>query len=81
MKPYEPVPHHVHERLQIAIFTGERLQLNWADEHSDRAYMGIVAPRELIQRDGRDYLMGVSDDRYEVTIRLDLIRNLPVPVK
>lgn len=81
MKPYQPVPPHVHERLQIAILTGERLQLNWADEHSSRAYMGAVEPRDLVERDGHDYLLAVDDNRSEVLIRLDLIRNLPTPVK
>ncbi|MGD8643206.1 MAG: hypothetical protein PVI15_02900 [Chromatiales bacterium] len=81
MKPYEPVPDHVRERMQIAILTGERLQLHWADEVSSRAYMANVEPLELMQRDGRDYLKALSEDRSELLIRLDLIRNLPTPVK
>lgn len=81
MKPYQPVPRHIHERLQIAILTGERLRLNWADEHVSRAYMGTVEPRELVEREGRGYLLALDEERSEVLIRLDLIRNLPTPVK
>ncbi|MGD8498967.1 MAG: hypothetical protein PVG82_08665 [Chromatiales bacterium] len=81
MKPYEPVPDHVRERMQIAILTAERLELHWADELTSRAYVAKLEPLELVQRDGRDYLKALNEDRSELLIRLDLIRNLPTPVK
>jgi hypothetical protein len=82
MKPYQQVAPHVRERLEIAVLTGERLSLQWADEDSDRAYMGRVQAREVIEEDdGRTYLDAVDDDGGPVHIRIDLIRNLPTPVK
>ena len=81
MKTYEDIPRHVTERLEIAILTGETLALNWADEHSDHAWMGRVRPLEVIQRDGRLYLEADNEQDERTSIRLDLIRNLPTPVK
>ncbi|AOV18118.1 hypothetical protein BJI67_14540 [Acidihalobacter aeolianus] len=82
MKPSQPVPGHVRERLEIAVLTGEILSLNWADEASDAAYLGRVRPLEVIaDDDGPGYLRALDDSGVEVRIRLDLIRNLPTPVK
>lgn len=81
MKPYTPVPSHVVERLEIAILTGERLDLHWADEHSQRAYASRILPQEVLDIEGRQYLQAVNDEGQDVLLRLDLIRNLPTPVK
>ena len=81
MKPYTPVPDHVVERLEIAILCGEKMSLQWADEATDRAYLSKVEPKELLDNEERAYLRAVTEEGEEVTIRLDLIRNLPTPVK
>ncbi|MEJ2654756.1 MAG: hypothetical protein P8Z69_05515 [Acidihalobacter sp.] len=82
MKPYQQVAPHVRERLEIAVLTGERLSLQWADEDSDRAYMGRIQPREVVENgDGRTYLDAIDEDGAKIRIRVDLIRNLPTPVK
>ena len=76
----DPIPRHVRERLEIAILTGETLQLNWAEPDSARAWMGRVTPQALREGDGHQWLDGECEGR-PVQIRLDLIRNLPTPVK
>ncbi len=81
MKPYQTVAPHVRERLEIAVLTAEKLDLQWADEVSDRAYIGCIQPEEVIEDAGRLYLVGQEADGDKVRIRLDLIRNLPTPVK
>ncbi|MEJ2633268.1 MAG: hypothetical protein P8011_13225 [Acidihalobacter sp.] len=82
MKPYQQVAPHVRERLEIAVLTGEHLSLQWADEDSDRAYMGRIQPREVVENgDGRTYLDAIDEDGAKIRIRVDLIRNLPTPVK
>ncbi|APZ42711.1 hypothetical protein [Acidihalobacter ferrooxydans] len=81
MKPYQPVASHVRERLEIAALVAERLDLQWADEVSDQAYMARVEPREVVEQDGRVYLLARDAQGAELRIRLDLIRNLPMPVK
>jgi predicted DNA-binding transcriptional regulator YafY len=81
MKTYQDIPRHVTERLEIAILTGETLALNWADEDTDQAWMGRVRPLEVIQHDGRLYLEADNEQGERIRIRLDLIRNLPTPVK
>ncbi len=74
------IPRHVSERLEIAILTGETLQLNWAEPDSSQAWWGTVTPRELRETEGHHWLGGECEGR-PVQIRLDLIRNLPTPVK
>lgn len=81
MKPFTPVPRHIEERLHIAILTGERLDLHWADESSSRAYVSRVEPLAVVEDGGLPYLKARNDEGTEVRIRLDLIRNLPTPVK
>ena len=81
MKPYTPVPAHVEERLAIAILCGEKFRLQWAAEDSDQAFLGQVQPLEVIERDQQRYLRATNDAGEELLIRLDLIRNLPTPVK
>lgn len=81
MKPYVPVEPHVIERIEIAILTTERLDLHWADENTQQAYMSRVDPLEVIDVEGRHYLRARNDEGAEIRIRLDLIRNLPTPVK
>lgn len=81
MKPYQQVAPQVRERLEIAVLTGERLDLQWADEASERAYMGRVQAREVLDEDNGSYLVALDDSGASVRIRIDLIRNLPTPVK
>jgi len=81
MKPYTPVPAHVEERLEIAILCGEKFNLQWASEDSDQAFLGRVQPLEIVERAGRRYLRATGEDGARLEIRLDLIRNLPTPVK
>jgi hypothetical protein len=81
MKPYTPVPAHVEERLEIAILCGEKFNLQWASEDSDQAFLGRVQPLEIVERAGRRYLHATGEDGARLEIRLDLIRNLPTPVK
>ena len=81
MKPYTPVPAHVEERLEIAIICGETFNLQWASEDSDQAFLGRLQPLEIVDREDRRYLRARSEDGNELEIRLDLIRNLPTPVK
>lgn len=82
MKLPQPVPGHVRERLEIAVLTGETLNLHWADEASNAAYLGRIRPLEVINDPaGPGYLRACDEQGTEVRIRLDLIRNLPTPVK
>ncbi len=81
MKPYQAQPQHVLERLEIAILCAETFVLHWADECGDGAHMSKVRPLAVIDRDGRLYLKAETDEQETVSIRLDLIRNLPTPTK
>lgn len=67
--------------MEIAALTGERLELQWADETSERAYLGRIQVREVLDEASGCYLVGVDGEGAAVRIRVDLIRNLPTPVK
>lgn len=60
---------------------GETMKLHWLNETDGMAYYGEVRLCELIQEDGKDYLLAETPEDETVRIRLDLIRNLPLPVK
>ena len=81
MKPYMPVPAHVEERLEIAILCGEKFNLQWASEDSDQAFLGRVQPQAIVERHDMRYLQASGENGEALMIRLDLIRNLPTPVK
>lgn len=74
------LPGPVFERLQIAILTGETLQLHWAEPLSRQAWWGRVTPHEVRAAAGYHWLDGDCEGQ-PVQIRVDLIRNLPTPVK
>lgn len=80
-KPYRPVPSFVRERLTIAAMCGEQLTLHWRDEFEPVAHLARLHPREVLTRDAMDYLVADTDQGQRVAIRLDLIENLPTPVK
>lgn len=80
-KPYTEVPRFYHERFAIAIMTGESMPLHWQAEEGDRAYFAQVFPREIVDENGMAYLLGVDGEGTAVKIRLDLIENMPAPVK
>lgn len=82
MKPPQQVPRHIRERLEIAAFTNEVIQLYWTDETSDTAYFGLISPLGVTDvSDTPGYLVGLDEEGAEIHIRLDLICNLPTPIK
>ena len=80
-KPYTPIAKHLLERLTISCFTGEPLPLYWANIDNDEAFNCKVKPIELIEEDNMHYLLAETEEGTSVKIRVDLIRNLPTPVK
>ena len=81
VKPYVPVPGFYRERFTIAIMCNESMNLHWQDEHTDMSYMGKLYPQALIEENGADYVIAINDRNEQVRIRLDLIRNMPSPMK
>lgn len=80
-KPYKPVPGFYHERFTIAIMCNENMTLQWEDPEQDMVYQALVYPRAIEEHEGMDYLDAMTADGERVAIRLDLIRNMPAPVK
>ena len=81
VKSYTKVPGFYHERFTIAIMCNESMNLHWQDEHTDMSYMGQVYPQELIEENGADYVIVKNNQNELVRIRLDLICNMPSPMK
>ncbi|WP_215858873.1 hypothetical protein [Acidithiobacillus thiooxidans] len=75
-------PRQIAERLQIAILTSEQMRLHWADESTGIHYMEVVMPLEWQESPEGDYLLcKVLSENLEVRVRVELIQNLPAPVK
>lgn len=78
---YQRPPSFIFERMNIAIMCGETMQLHWQDEKSQLSFLESVQPRELREENGVDYLIVEGPQGHMHSIRLDLIQNLPRPVK
>ncbi|MEY2341247.1 hypothetical protein AB4090_03960 [Acidithiobacillus sp. IBUN Pt1247-S3] len=75
-------PRQIAERLEIAILTSEQMRLHWVDDKDQTHYMTVVLPLALEEGDAADYLhCRVLEDNLEIRVRVDLIQNLPAPVK
>lgn len=60
---------------------GETMQLHWQDAQSGLSFLEALRPHELREEDGADYLVAEDAQGNMHVIRMDLIRNLPRPVK
>ena len=80
-KPYAPVPSFYHERFTIAIMCNESLPLHWEDESNGMSYYTTVFAIELAMDEGKDYLLARTAEGETARVRMDLIRNMPAPVK
>ncbi|MBN2680039.1 hypothetical protein HHS34_003760 [Acidithiobacillus montserratensis] len=82
MTPIASTPRQIAERLQIAILTAEHMRLHWEDESTGTHYMEVVMPLEWQESPEGDYLLcKVLAENLEVRVRVDLVQNLPTPVK
>jgi hypothetical protein len=80
--PYQAPPSYVLERLQIAILCQEHLDLQWNDDtEPGRVWADRVWSSAIESRAGMAYLLGKTGTGEAVSIRIDLIRNLPRPMK
>ncbi|MCE5393765.1 MAG: hypothetical protein JJ693_04095 [Acidithiobacillus sp.] len=75
-------PPQIAERLEIAILTSEHMRLHWIDERDELHYFTEVIPLELAEGKDADYLLcRVVGEEQVISVRVDLIQNLPTPVK
>ncbi|MFA5171513.1 MAG: hypothetical protein WC426_08090 [Sulfuriferula sp.] len=80
-KPYQPVPRFYLERLTIAAFCNETMNLHWQDEATDMHYIAQLLPIDTIEENDTEYLIAHNEQGEVLKIRLDLIHNFPTPVK
>ena len=78
---YQRPPGFIFERLTIAIMCSESLDLHWQDDKTELSYLTRVFPREIVTENGADYLVASDNEGAEHKIRMDLIFNMPRPVK
>jgi hypothetical protein len=79
--PYQAVPRFYLERITIAALCNEFMDLHWHDAASNMNYMERVWPLEVTTENGAEYLQARTAAGEPVTIRLDMIRNFPTPMK
>ena len=70
--PYKPIACSLHDEYEIAIMQKGHLTIKWLDDsgvsHSDK-----VLPKDILVKDGEEFLIANSGDSKEVKIRLDKI--------
>ena len=71
-EPYKPIACALHDQYEIAIMQKKHLTINWLDDsgvsHNDKVF-----PKDILVRDGEEFLVANTEDNKELKIRLDKI--------
>lgn len=68
--------------MEIAAITGEAPYQYWPEEVRAAAYFGLASRLcNAEDPDAPNYLVDLDEQGKEIPIRLDLIRNRPIPIK
>lgn len=72
MSDYIPISCALYSRYELAILHGERLRVSWRD--TDRVvHVETLLPRDLLTRDGVEYLIAETSVHEPRELRLDRI--------
>jgi transcriptional antiterminator Rof (Rho-off) len=70
--PYKPIACSLHDEYEIAIMQKKHLTTTWLDDsgfsHSDK-----VLPKDILVKDGEEFLIADTRDNKALKIRLDKI--------
>ena len=72
---YTPIACSLHDVYEIAIMRGRRLDLCWEGEDGS-TQAEVVTPKDLLVRDGAEWLAAVTRAGKSVMLRLDRIRTV-----
>jgi len=70
--PYIPIACLLHDQYEIAIMHKQRLMIRWSDE-SDASHTASVLPKDILVREGQEFLIADGPDGEALRIRLDKI--------
>lgn len=70
-KPYQPIACALHDEYEIAIMHKKQLNINWSD--NDGQHTARVLPKDILTKDGQEFLIAESQDKKKLCIRLDRI--------
>ena len=80
-KTYQAVPRFYIERITIAAFCNETMNIHWQDEITDMHYITDLLPIDTVSENNAEYLIARNEQGETLKIRLDLIQNFHTPVK
>lgn len=70
-KPYQPIACELHDEYEIAIMHKKQLKIRWSD--NDEEHTARVMAKDILVKDGQEFLIAESGDNKQYCIRLDRI--------
>lgn len=70
-KPYLPIACALHDQYEIAIMHKKQLKISWLD--NDERHVAQLLPKDILVKDGQEFLVAESQDHKHYCIRLDRI--------
>ena len=71
-EPYKPIICSLHDEYEIAIMKKRHLTIKWLDD-SGVSRSEKVLPKDILVKDGEEFLVANAEDNKELKIRLDKI--------
>ena len=68
--PYKPIACSLHDEYEIAIMHKKYLNIKWVD-HNGIYQTDKVLPKDILVKDGEEFLVANASDKKELFIRLD----------
>jgi len=70
--PYKPITCSLHDEYEIAIMRKKHLTITWLDD-SGVSRSDKVLPKDILLKDGEEFLVAKAEGNKELKIRLDKI--------
>ncbi|MCP4993824.1 MAG: transcriptional antiterminator, Rof [Gammaproteobacteria bacterium] len=73
--PYVPIDCGIHSTYEVAILNRKWVEVKWCDENGD-IHASTLLPKDLITRDGGEFLQLQDETGQSEEIRLDRIESI-----
>jgi len=70
-KPYQPIACALHDQYELAIMHKKPLKISWSDNNGQ--HTALVIAKDILVKDGQEFLIAESPDNRQYCLRLDRI--------
>jgi len=71
-KPYQPIACALHDKYEVAIMFNRPIKIKWMDDKGDH-HTEKVLPKDILVKNGEEFLIASLHDHGQLCIRLDRI--------